>query len=170
MFYNRYLEFKHLNFKNFKDYIYYKNIYLNIWSNFYKYDIIFIKITNEINLKTLLVSTAFLKNMFNFIYYKKLWLSFNNANYRADRDDYKKKTQAALFGYKLSVKGRLSRKQRASSRWYQEGKLPLNTLNINIDYAFFTVPLKNSAVSIKLWLYKTPFINKYIETYKLIIN
>lgn len=59
-----------------------------------------------------------------------------------------------ILGYKMSFRGRFTRKQRASSVWFHQGFVPLNTIKGHIDYSFFTIPLKNSAVSIKLWLYK----------------
>jgi len=39
--------------------------------------------------------------------------------------------------------------------------MPLNTLSIKLDYFFFTIPLKNSAISIKITLYKSPYYEKY---------
>lgn len=59
-----------------------------------------------------------------------------------------------LFGFRFQFKGRFSRKQRASSIVYNIGKVPLTTLTANIDYSFCTIPLKNSAVSVKVWLYR----------------
>ena len=41
------------------------------------------------------------------------------------------------------------------------GKMPLNTLSVKLDYYFFTIPLKNSAISIKITLYKSLFIEKF---------
>ena len=35
--------------------------------------------------------------------------------------------------------------------------MPLTTISANIDYSFFTIPLDNSLVSIKIWLLKHPF-------------
>lgn len=32
--------------------------------------------------------------------------------------------------------------------------MPLNTLDARIDYAFYVIPLKNSACNIKVWIYK----------------
>ena len=32
--------------------------------------------------------------------------------------------------------------------------MPLNTLNAHIDYAFRTVAIKNSAIGVKVWLYR----------------
>jgi len=63
-------------------------------------------------------------------------------------------TSSFILGYKMSFKGRFTRKQRASSVWFHQGFVPLNTVKGCVDYSFFTIPLKNSAVSIKLWLYK----------------
>jgi ribosomal protein S3 len=65
------------------------------------------------------------------------------------------------MGYKMAFRGRFSRKQRASFVWTQIGKAPLNTISIYIDYTFFTIPLKNSAVSIKIWLYKNKSFMKF---------
>jgi ribosomal protein S3 len=73
-------------------------------------------------------------------------------NYLKMKDLYK--NNSFIMGYKMSLKGRFTRKQRASSIWFHQGFVPLNTVKAVIDYAFFTIPLKNSAISIKLWLYK----------------
>ena len=50
---------------------------------------------------------------------------------------------------------RFRRKQRAASYWFSKGKVPLNTINSLIDYAYYTIPLKNSAITVKVWLYKS---------------
>jgi len=47
------------------------------------------------------------------------------------------------------------------------GKVPLNTLAAKIDYTFLTMPLKNSAVGIKVYLYK---LNEGYVHYKQIIQ
>jgi hypothetical protein len=41
------------------------------------------------------------------------------------------------------------------------GKVPLNTLSIKLDYFFFTIPIKNSAISIKIILYKSLHVEKF---------
>jgi ribosomal protein S3 len=41
------------------------------------------------------------------------------------------------------------------------GKVPLNTLSVKLDYFFFTIPIKNSAISIKIILYKNLYIEKF---------
>jgi hypothetical protein len=72
-----------------------------------------------------------------------------------------------LMGYKMSLSGRFKRKQRASSYWISKGKIPLNTLSAFIDYADYTIPLRNSAITIKVWLYKSSnYINEsYIKIF-----
>ena len=53
-------------------------------------------------------------------------------------------------GFRLKFKGRFSRRQKASSVLYNYGSVPLTTLKTNIDYSFYTIPLKNSAISVKI--------------------
>jgi ribosomal protein S3 len=55
-----------------------------------------------------------------------------------------------LIGYKIQLRGRFTRKQIAAKHVFQGGHVPLNTLNGNIDYGFATVPIKNSAIGIKV--------------------
>lgn len=55
-----------------------------------------------------------------------------------------------LLGFKFHLKGRFTRKQIAASHIFRKGALPLSTVTASIDYAFNTVPLKNSAVGIKI--------------------
>lgn len=62
-----------------------------------------------------------------------------------------------LFGFKFHFRGRFSRKQRAGSYIIERGNMPLTTLSVTVDYGFITVPLVNSIVSIKVWLFKNPF-------------
>jgi len=59
-----------------------------------------------------------------------------------------------LMGFKLHCLGRFSRKQRASSLWYKHGKIPLNTMAAVIDFSAVSVPIENSVVTVKMWLYR----------------
>lgn len=56
------------------------------------------------------------------------------------------------MGFKIHISGRLSRKDRASNIWYTIGSVPANRFSANIDYAFYTVPLINSALRVKVWI------------------
>ena len=66
----------------------------------------------------------------------------------------KQNPDRALIGYKIQLKGRFTRKQIAAKHVFRGGHVPLNTLNSNIDYGFATVPIKNSAIGVKIWLYR----------------
>jgi ribosomal protein S3 len=43
---------------------------------------------------------------------------------------------------------------------FRKGLVPLNTMSIKMDFAFASAILFNSLVSIKVWLYKTPYHEK----------
>jgi hypothetical protein len=55
-----------------------------------------------------------------------------------------------LQGFKFHFLGRFSRKQRASSITFNYGKMPLNTLDLNIKFFAETVPLINSIINTKI--------------------
>lgn len=69
---------------------------------------------------------------------------------KASKVQMYRKNFFGFVGFRLKFKGRFSRRQRASSILYNVGNVPLTTLKANIDYGFYTIPLKNSAVSIKI--------------------
>lgn len=70
--------------------------------------------------------------------------------------------KGGLIGFKMQCSGRFTRRQRASSIWFSYGKVPLCTLNENIDYSFFSKPITNSIITIKVWLHIS---NKYPTWY-----
>jgi ribosomal protein S3 len=113
-----------------------------------------------------LVFTNIIKHYINFNFFKFLWdivNKFNKRNLRNDINQYKK---SGLIAFKMAFKGRFSRKQRASSIWYAHGRASLNRLDLKVDYAFVKVPLKNSIVSIKIWLFR----NFKLDKFKFILN
>ena len=139
----------------------FNSLYINnniLYYNIEKYKKIYTNLLfTSINIKKLYL---------NYHYYKILWLKsigFKKRIWRNKEDNDKK---PIIIGYKMSFRGRFSRKQRASSIWFTHGKVPLNTINNVIDYSFFTVPLRNSAVSIKIWIHK----NLSYSNYKYIIK
>jgi hypothetical protein len=134
-------------------------IFLIIYSFFFNYNLLNINTVLNLNSNILIVSQYFLKS---FMYYMYVQYGFNSLidylkiNKRNHYLKMKKLYSSSSFflGYKMSFKGRFTRKQRASSVWFHQGFVPLNTIKGHIDYSFFTIPLKNSAISVKLWLYK----------------
>lgn len=60
------------------------------------------------------------------------------------------KPALGIQGFRVRLHGRFTRKQIAASYHFQEGAMPLSTVNASIDYGFATVPLRNSAIGIKV--------------------
>jgi hypothetical protein len=137
----------------------------------YNYNISNINTLLTINPNNLTMSNYFFKSYMIYLYtlfsFRKFsdYININRRkNYLKEKQLYS--TTSFILGYKMSFKGRFTRKQRASSVWFHQGFVPLNTFKGYIDYSFFTIPLKNSAVSIKLWLYKNK--NNVIWDYKFL--
>ena len=145
-------------------------IMLTVYSFFFNYSV-FDYTLFRVNYEGIITSNFFLKT---FTFHMYVQYSFNKLidylNINKKKHYLKTKTlyesSSFILGYKMSFKGRFTRKQRASSVWFHQGFVPLNTIKGCIDYSFFTIPLKNSAVSIKLWLYKNT--NKVIWDSKFI--
>jgi hypothetical protein len=178
IYFNNKKEIRYFNLFNFLKT--YKYIYINIFISFYWelnllkkqkildniiykiYNFLLININNKFNieLKKFYFSIFFFNNLLKFNYFKYIWLQIKKFNARNIRNSNIIK-YSMLLGYKLAFKGRFSRKQRASNIWYMHGKVPLNTLSVKLDYFFFTIPLKNSAISIKIILYKSLYNEKF---------
>lgn len=58
------------------------------------------------------------------------------------------------LGVKIKVSGRLNGAEIARSVWYQEGRLPLQTLKANIDYGFSEARTTYGVLGVKVWIYK----------------
>jgi hypothetical protein len=95
----------------------------------------------------------------------KYWIyNYDSSNYNHLKQRILKfKWKSGLLGYKLQCLGRFSRKQRASSRWFCFKSTPLNTIDANIDYNYWSLPITNSIITIKVWLYKNPIFKNYIQ-------
>jgi hypothetical protein len=178
IYFNNKKEIRYFNLFNFLKT--YKYIYINIFISFYWelnllkkqkildniiykiYNFLLININNKFNIefKKFYFSIFFFNNLLKFNYFKYIWLQIKKFNARNIRNSNIIK-YSMLLGYKLAFKGRFSRKQRASNIWYMHGKVPLNTLSVKLDYFFFTIPLKNSAISIKIILYKSLYNEKF---------
>lgn len=57
-------------------------------------------------------------------------------------------------GIKIKVSGRLNGAEIARSEWVRAGRVPLQTLRANIDYAFKTAKTIYGIIGIKVWIYK----------------
>lgn len=59
-----------------------------------------------------------------------------------------------VMGAKVMVKGRLDGAEIARKEWLDQGKLPLQNLRADIDYATATAYTTYGTVGIKVWIYK----------------
>jgi small subunit ribosomal protein S3 len=63
-------------------------------------------------------------------------------------------------GVKIMVKGRLNGAEIARKEWLKKGKIPLQTLRSNIDYASATAYTTYGTIGIKVWIYKGEVFDK----------
>jgi len=56
---------------------------------------------------------------------------------------------SSFTGFKIQCLGRFSRKQRSTSFWFSLGTVPLNSTAASINYGYYTLPLRNSAITVK---------------------
>jgi small subunit ribosomal protein S3 len=63
-------------------------------------------------------------------------------------------------GAKVMVKGRLNGAEIARKEWLKKGRLPLQTLRSNIDYAQVTAYTSYGTIGIKVWIYKGEVFNQ----------
>jgi ribosomal protein S3 len=70
--------------------------------------------------------------------------------------------QATLMhGYKFHFVGRFTRKQQSANLWFTKGVLPYSSAKIKLDYSFYSVVLRYSVCTIKVWLYKSKITPVY---------
>ena len=82
----------------------------------------------------------------------------------AFRRAIRKAMQSALDdnvnGIKIQVSGRLNGAEIARSEWIREGRVPLQTLRADIDYATTEANTIYGVLGIKIWLFKSEILSK----------
>ena len=73
-----------------------------------------------------------------------------------------------LFGYRIKLSGRFTRKQRATTIVIKFGTVPLATINNQIDYSQQNVVLKDGVGNVKVWLNKTKKFKNSLVSFKSI--
>jgi len=73
---------------------------------------------------------------------------------RAVRQAVQKVQRAGVKGIKIQVSGRLNGAEIARSEWVREGRVPLQTLRANIDYAYRRAQTTYGILGIKIWMFK----------------
>jgi small subunit ribosomal protein S3 len=79
---------------------------------------------------------------------------------RAIRDALQRAQKQNVNGIKIQVSGRLNGAEIARSEWIREGRVPLQTLRADIDYATQEANTIYGVLGIKVWLFKSEILSK----------
>ena len=79
---------------------------------------------------------------------------------RAIRDTLQRAQKENVNGIKIQVSGRLNGAEIARSEWIREGRVPLQTLRADIDYATTEANTIYGVLGIKIWLFKSEILSK----------
>jgi small subunit ribosomal protein S3 len=80
---------------------------------------------------------------------------------RAIREALQRAQKQNVNGIKIQVSGRLNGAEIARSEWIREGRVPLQTLRADIDYATTEANTIYGVLGIKVWLFKSEiYLNK----------
>ena len=78
---------------------------------------------------------------------------------RAIREALKRAKRQNVNGIKIQVSGRLNGAEIARSEWIREGRVPLQTLRADIDYATKEAHTIYGVLGIKVWLFKSEILS-----------
>nr|YP_009394382.1 ribosomal protein S3 [Leptosiphonia brodiei]ARW62944.1 ribosomal protein S3 [Leptosiphonia brodiei] len=73
---------------------------------------------------------------------------------RVLRQGIQKAQKANIAGIKIQISGRLNGAEIARKEWSREGRVPLQTLKADIDYAYARANTIYGILGIKIWLFK----------------
>ena len=79
---------------------------------------------------------------------------------RAIRDALSRAQAQNVKGIKIQVSGRLNGAEIARSEWIREGRVPLQTLRADIDYANKEAHTIYGVLGIKVWLFRSEILTK----------
>jgi len=79
---------------------------------------------------------------------------------RAMREALQRAQKQNVKGIKIQVSGRLNGAEIARSEWIREGRVPLQTLRADIDYATKEANTIYGVLGIKIWLFKGEILSK----------
>mmetsp|Transcript_12155 Transcript_12155/g.33451 ORF Transcript_12155/g.33451 Transcript_12155/m.33451 type:complete len:215 (-) Transcript_12155:2145-2789(-) len=79
---------------------------------------------------------------------------------RAIREALQRAQKQNVQGIKIQVSGRLNGAEMARSEWIREGRVPLQTLRADIDYATKEANTIYGILGIKIWLFKNEILTK----------
>ena len=79
---------------------------------------------------------------------------------RAIRDTLQRAQKQNVNGIKIQVSGRLNGAEMARTEWLREGRVPLQTLRADIDYATKEAHTIYGILGVKVWLFKSEILVK----------
>lgn len=79
---------------------------------------------------------------------------------RAIREALQRAQKQKANGIKIQVSGRLNGAEIARNEWIREGRVPLQTLRADIDYATKEANTIYGVLGIKVWLFKNEILSK----------
>ena len=79
---------------------------------------------------------------------------------RAMREALQRAQKQSVNGIKIQVSGRLNGAEIARKEWIREGRVPLQTLRADIDYATQEANTIYGVLGIKVWLFKSEILSK----------
>ena len=79
---------------------------------------------------------------------------------RAMREALQRSQKQNVNGIKIQVSGRLNGAEMARSEWIREGRVPLQTLRADIDYATTEANTIYGVLGIKIWLFKSEILSR----------
>ena len=79
---------------------------------------------------------------------------------RAMREALQRAQKQNVQGIKIQVSGRLNGAEIARSEWVREGRVPLQTLRADIDYATKEANTIYGVLGIKIWLFRGEILSK----------
>ena len=79
---------------------------------------------------------------------------------RAIREALQRAQKQNVNGIKIQVSGRLNGAEIARSEWIREGRVPLQTLRADIDYATQEANTIYGVLGIKVWVFKNEILKK----------
>jgi small subunit ribosomal protein S3 len=79
---------------------------------------------------------------------------------RAIREALQRAQKRNVNGIKIQVSGRLNGAEMARTEWIREGRVPLQTLRADIDYATTEANTIYGILGIKIWLFKSEILSK----------
>lgn len=73
---------------------------------------------------------------------------------RACKMSIERAMESGAKGVKINVAGRLNGVEIARSQFFSAGKIPLQTLRSDIDYAYYCAVTTYGTIGVKVWVYK----------------